>query len=295
MERKGLGRGLSSLIGTPLSEDPRVLQVPLSEIRPNPHQPRQEWNDDALQELADSIRANGILQPIIIRGRSGGYELVAGERRLRAARLAGLTHAPAILRETDEEGLLRLALIENIQREDISPLDAAQAYHHLVTDFKMTQEEVARAVGKSRPAVANALRLLRLPDSIRESLRSRTITEGHARALLSVEDPREQLRLCRLAEGGASVRDIEDEARKALHPAPAAESGAEVRSVVRRPHPNLPHLNALSDELRRALGLKVEIRGDDNAGQLVIDYYSQDDLQDLADRLLRDNAPRSSD
>ncbi|MCA1596961.1 MAG: ParB/RepB/Spo0J family partition protein, partial [Chloroflexi bacterium] len=226
MERKALGRGLSTLLGPAADETlNRVVQVPIAEIRANPRQPRQEWNDESLAELSDSIRENGVLQPLIARGKPGSYELVAGERRLRASSLAGLTHVPVIVRETDDEGSLRLALIENIQREDISPLDAAQAYQHLLDRFGMTQDDVARAVGKSRPAVANALRLLKLPTAILESLRARAISEGHARALLAIEDPDEQERLWRRAESGATVREIEAGGRRER--AAYTETGAE--------------------------------------------------------------------
>ncbi|MDQ2731624.1 MAG: ParB/RepB/Spo0J family partition protein [Armatimonadota bacterium] len=287
MERKGLGRGLSTLIGNPLPDDSaaRVLQVSVAEIRANTQQPRQEWDDATLAELADSIRLHGVLQPLLIRGRPGSYELVAGERRLRASRLAGLSHVPAILRETDDEGSLRLALIENIQREDISPLDAAQAYQHLIDRFGMSQEEVARTVGKSRPAVANALRLLKLSAPILERLRNRTITEGHARALLAIADPREQERLSLLAAQGSSVREIEAAGRPIrIEQDPARK--AELKTNVRHTPQTRPHLEALVERLRQTLKVKVEIRGDEQQGLLCLAYYSEDDLQALADRLL---------
>lgn len=289
MERKGLGRGLSTLIGNPLPEDAasRVLQAPISEIRPNTQQPRQEWDETTLAELAESIRTYGVLQPLLIRGRPGSYELVAGERRLRASRLAGLSHVPALLRETDEEGSLKLALIENIQREDISPLDAAQAYQHLIDRFQMTQEEVARSVGKSRPAVANALRLLKLPSSILDRLRSRAITEGHARALLAIDDPGEQERLCRLAVEGQSVREIEAAGRSVKTEATPARK-AELKTTIRHPSHSHPHLEALMERLRQSLKVKVEIRGDEKQGLLCLAYYSEEDLQALADRLLEE-------
>ncbi|HET6382958.1 MAG TPA: ParB/RepB/Spo0J family partition protein [Armatimonadota bacterium] len=279
-ERKALGRGLSSLISAPI-ETPgdRVLQIPIEEIRPNPRQPRQEWDEAALSDLSDSIKANGILQPVIVRGRAGSYELVAGERRLRAARQAGLTDIPAVIREIDDEGSLRLALIENIQREDITAVESARAFQSLVDRFGMSQDDVARAVGKSRPAVANTLRLLRLPDPILESLRSREITEGHARALLAVEAPEERDRLWKLAREGASVREIEAGGRK--QPPSSA-----VTVPSRRERRAQPHLDDLASRLRRALGTKVEIRGDDNAGAIILEYYSSEDLENIAAKLL---------
>ena len=287
MERKALGRGLSSLVGGLVVEDQalRILRLPIDEIQPNPQQPRQEWDEEALAGLAESIRANGVLQPLLVRGRAGSYELIAGERRLRAARIAGLTHVPAVIRETDEEGSLQLALIENIQREDISALDAAVAYQQLISRFGMTQEQVSAAVGKSRSAVANTLRLLKLPQAILESLRRREISEGHARALLAIEDPAQRTRFWKLACKGASVREIEAGA----HPTAAEPgSGTNLGTVVRRSARLAPHLEALVDRLRRSLGVKVEIRGDDRGGVLSLEYYSEEDLQSLADRLLQE-------
>ena len=309
MERKALGRGLTSLITTPLSNESagRVLRIPIHDIRPNPHQPRQEWDEDSLTELSASIREHGVLQPLIVRGTPGRYELVAGERRLRACRMAGLTHVPALLRDTDESGSLKLALIENIQREDISPLDAAHAYQSLIDEFNMTQEDVSAAVGKSRSAIANTLRLLKLPAGVQESLRRRSITEGHARCLISVEDPSEQERLLRLAEDGASVREIEAAARgdampgsggAVLNPSgpvvitpaqpenPGARPGVQLLTTVKKTHPSNPYLDSVVEQLRLTLGVKVEIRGDQHRGLLCLEYYTEEDLQALADRLL---------
>ncbi len=280
--RKPLGRGLGALI--PGATKPAMLdggdsehepQVAIDRIRANPRQPRTDFDETALNELAASIRVQGIIQPLLVRpDGEGGYELVAGERRLRAARIAGLREVPIVVREVSDRESLELALIENIQRNDLSPLDEAAAYQHLLDDFGHTQEEIATRVGKSRPAVANALRLLRLPEPIKQEIARGRLSAGHARALLSLESADAQLRAARqILARQLSVRDTEKLAggRRAAEP-PAARD---------------PHRAALERELAAALGTRVRILPRGRGGRIEIEYYSNEELHGLTERLSR--------
>jgi ParB family chromosome partitioning protein len=188
-QRKALGRGLSALLGTPEPETEQLREIDIDRILPNSHQPRKSFDETALDELAGSIREHGVVQPIVVRSLDDGFfQLIAGERRWRAAQRAGLGRVPAVIREAGEHAALELALIENLQREDLNPIEEAQAYERLIVDFGMTQEEVARRVGKNRATVANMLRLLRLPIEVQQWLRENQLTTGHAKALLSLSD-----------------------------------------------------------------------------------------------------------
>lgn len=280
--RKPLGRGLDALIpGAPkpamLPEigvvEPEQRQVTIDSIRANPRQPRTEFDETALHELAASIRMQGIIQPLLVRpDGDGGYELVAGERRLRAARLAGLREVPIVVREVSDRESLELALIENIQRNDLSPLEEAAAYQRLVDDYGHTQEQIATRVGKSRPAVANTLRLLRLPEAIKQDIARGRLTAGHARVLLSIESPEAQLRAARqILARQLSVRDTEKIANGGREPERSA--------------PRDPHRGALERELAAALGTRVRILPRGKGGKIEIEYYSSGELQGLADRL----------
>ena len=281
--RKALGRGLDALIpgagrSLPSSEliseqAPTDLLVAIDKIRPNPRQPRIEFDEGALAELVTSIRTQGVIQPLLVRRRpDGDYELVAGERRLRAAERAGLTHVPVFAREISDAESLELALVENIQRDDLLPLEEATAYQRLINEFGHTQEEVAERVGKSRPAVANALRLLRLPESIKQDLTRGRLTAGHARVLLSIDDADAQVRASKQIQARQmSVRD--------------AEQLAAARKGGTRPVARDPHRGALERELSSALGTRVRITPKGRGGRIEIEFYSPEELQGLVDRI----------
>jgi len=278
--RGGLGRGLDALIQGPASSD-GIQEIDIDAIVPNPRQPRQRIDDQALAELADSIRTHGVIQPVIVARSSGAvpYQLVAGERRWRAARLAGLRTIPAIVRDATPRDALELALIENVQRADLTPIEEAQAYHELIEEFGLTQAEVAQRVGKSRAAVANTLRLLQAPAPIQEALSSGQITEGHARALLGLTQAADQLAaLAMVIEQGLTVRQTEELVRRWQ------------RAPARRPvrHPPPAEVQQLEEAFRRALGTKVELRPGRQGGRLVIHYFSEEELDALYRRLVGD-------
>lgn len=235
------------------------------------------FEDDKLRELVDSVRVHGILQPVVVRSKGDGeYELVAGERRLRAAKAAGLARIPAVVRELTNVQSIEVALVENIQREDINAIDAAVAYKRLVEEFGLTQEDIAFELGKNRSTVANTMRLLSLPDNVRECLKSGKISEGHARAILSLESPRDQSDLCsRAMVGGLSVRETE---RLARHWIPAAEKNVSRETMPARRDPNLEQIES---ELRRILGTKVSVIKTKDRGRVEIEFYSDDDLERL--------------
>ena len=283
--RPALGRGLDALIQraqSDLSGDRRgePLELPLDAIRPNPEQPRTHIDPGALEELADSIRAVGLLQPLlVIPGRGGHYTLVAGERRWRAARRAGLTSVPVFVTSLAGDELLAAALVENLQREDLSPLEEARAYERLLQTTGGTQAEIARRVGKSRSAVANALRLLHLPDRIKDSLAAGEISEGHARAILGLADSAAQEELWRrVRDQGLSVRQTERAARALREPerpadpapAPGSTSAADV---------------AMAEELQSVLGTQVRLQRGRKGGWLSLRWYNDEQLRHLASRL----------
>jgi ParB family chromosome partitioning protein len=229
--RSGLGRGLQALIpqGGPGPASSDLIQLPLNQIKPNPNQPRKQFDEEALTSLVDSIKAVGILQPVLVREIApGDYEIIAGERRYRAARRAGLATIPAVLRVVDDATSLEQALVENLQREDLNPLDEAAAYQQLIEDFGLTHDDVARRVGKSRAAVTNSLRLFQLPPTVQRQVRDNLLTAGHARALLGSPDRALQERLALdVIHGGLSVRAVEDFVRSALQPETAAQAALE--------------------------------------------------------------------
>lgn len=280
MNRSGLGRGLGALLPE-AGRSGADTQLNLELIRPNPYQPRREFAAEALAELADSIRVHGVLQPITVRQAPDGhgYQLVAGERRLRAAKLAGLPTIPATVRACTERELLELALIENLQREDINALEAAISYRRCLDEFGLTQEELAVRVGKSRSAVANTLRLLRLPAAVQALLADGTLSEGHARALLSLADEERQLALARRAVTEAlNVREVEALARG------TRAGGARKTRAERQEPASDPDVESFVARLSRRLGTKVELKpGPGAAGTLVISYYGLEDLERIAE------------
>ncbi len=282
-QRSVLGKGLASLLQqqefSNRDKHPGISFAGVDEIQANHYQPRHDFDDAALEELAQSIRANGIIQPLIVRKGATGYQLIAGERRLRAAKIAGLKQVPIVIRRSTDREALELALIENVQRENLNCVDVALAYQQLVEDFSLTQEEVAERVGKDRASVANHLRLLRLPATIIEDLKSQALSFGHGKALLSLEDNvlRMQAR-ARILEKHLSVREteqlVEQLKQSALPLAPSASAPDETALVAR--------MNALTQELCRHWGTKVEIRGSERRGRIVLKYTSRQEL----DRLL---------
>jgi ParB family chromosome partitioning protein len=280
MKRKALGKGLSALLGdtAPAAPPSGSLDVPLESLEANPYQPRTVWDPARIDEMAASIRATGIIQPILVRRRAGGrYQIIAGERRWRAAQAAGLRTVPIAVRDVSDDRLLEMALVENIQREELSALEEAQAFQRLLEEFELTQEEVARRVGRERSTVANTIRLLRLPRVVRELLAAGAIEAGHARALLALDKPEDQVALGKLAaEKGLSVREVERRA--------AELRGERKRPAARRKDPNT---RAAEERLRSALGARVEIRRRGKAGVLAIAFTGEEELNRLFELLLR--------
>ncbi|MCH8274016.1 MAG: ParB/RepB/Spo0J family partition protein [Armatimonadetes bacterium] len=277
--RDALGKGLIQLLGE--QEESAVREIPVDAIRPNPRQPRNVIDEEGLKGLADSIRSVGVLQPVVVRivGQDR-YEMIAGERRWRAATLAGLERVPAVVRTADEVESLQIALIENLQREDITPLEAAEAYQALIQEFGLTQEEVARRVGKSRPAVANALRLLGLPEVIRGSLASGEISEGHARALLQFETKAEMLSAHgRVLQQGLSVREVERMARRPERARPIGPG------VQKNGAPKDPHIQAIERALSERLGSPVTITRSGGGGKVSVEFFSDEDLERVLERM----------
>src|SRR5688572_6882263 len=284
-EARRLGRGLEALLG-PISREQAeasgaLKELPVGQVRPNPYQPRTSIDESALGELTASIEASGLLQPVLVRPRGTAYELIAGERRWRAVQRLGWPTIPAVIKEVSDQTLLTLALVENLQRHDLSPIDEAQGYHRLMEQFAVPQAEVARLVGRSRSTVANLLRLLRLPSEVRELVHQGTLSEGHARALLALENDEAIMRLARQAVAeGWSVREIEERVRGEGRAAPAARRRREARTLT-------PDARRVEDVLRKRLGTDVKLhprrRG---RGFLTIQYYSNDDLSRLLELIL---------
>jgi ParB family chromosome partitioning protein len=272
--KRALGRGLGALLPPTEGETGgRLRELPVEALVPNPQQPRRHFDPQAIEELAASIRASGVLQPLVVRPRGSQYEILVGERRWRAAQQAGLAQVPAIVREASDAEALELALVENLLREDLNPLEAADAYQRLLAEFGWTQEELARRLGKDRSSVANALRLLRLPPLIQEDLRAGRLTMGHARALLGLPSPAAQLRLRqRILTQDWSVR--------------TTEAGVQARRPVRaRARRRAADLEALEEELRQALGTRIRLVGTMLRGRIELPYSSAAELERIHARL----------
>ncbi len=279
MKRRALGKGLGSLLPerTAGGHDHQLLRLDLDRIVPNPNQPRGSFNQEELEELAASIGQAGVLQPILVRDAGAGYELVAGERRWRAAQLAGLKQIPAILQKVDGGRSLELALIENIQRQQLNPIDEARAFSRLISERGLTQEQIAGRVGQKRSSIANRLRLLNLPQPVQEMLRDGRLTAGHAKALLALADKEEILKAAEaMLQGYVTVRGAEEMARKRK---PAGKP----------PAPGIidPNVHEAEQRLQRSLGTKVRIKFESggNRGRIEIDFYSQEDLDRLFEAL----------
>jgi ParB family chromosome partitioning protein len=277
-KRPALGRGLSALIPdtpAPVPASERSLEIDSDLLRPNRFQPRTHMDEERIEELARSIRSNGIIQPIVVRKVEDGYEIIAGERRWRAAQRAGLLKVPVVVRDIPEERLLAVALIENIQREDLNPIEEAVAYRRLGDEFHLTQEQIADAVGKDRSSVANYVRLLRLPPEVRGNVASNALSMGHARALLALNDEAAQLRVARdVVSRNLSVRETEALVKKTA--SPPAEKPAKAPDV---------HTRAAEDKLRLSLGTRVRINRRGKGGRIEIEFVNEDELQRIYERL----------
>jgi len=274
MSKLVLGKGLGALIPGDDSAEGAAINykmVPLDQITPNPMQPRRDFNEERLRELADSFKQNGIMQPLVVKKTDDGFAVVAGERRLRAAKIAGLESVPVVvLDEIDNARMLEMALVENIQRENLNPLELAEAYRRLIAECRLTQNQLAERVGKSRTAVANQLRLLTLPDSVQNLLREGRLTEGHARAVLAAGSEKEMLALAnRIIDNSLSVREVEKTVRR-----------QKKRRLV--PKKKIPELIEIENFLKRLLGTSVKINHGLKRGKIEIEYYGNEDL----DRLL---------
>ena len=283
-KRPALGRGLSALIPdapAPVAPAPatgeRALDVDIDLLRPNRFQPRTVMDDARLEELSRSIKAQGVIQPIVVRKADKGYEIIAGERRWRASQIAGLLKVPVVVRDIPEERLLAVALIENIQREDLNPIEEATAYRRLTDEYNMTQDQISDAVGKDRSTVSNVMRLLKLPREVRENVGAGSLSMGHARALLSLPDEATQLQVSReVVSRNLSVRETEGMVKKAVEPAkPREEPQKDV------------HTRAAEEKLRFALGTRVRIVRKGKAGRIEVDFTSEDELHRIYEQLTR--------
>jgi ParB family chromosome partitioning protein len=276
-KKMALGRGIEALIPEMAfsdMEDGEYLSCDIHQIHPNPFQPRMRFKPEELEELSRSIKEQGVLQPLIVRRAETGFELVAGERRLRAAKIAGLSHVPVIIRDVPDTQLLELSIIENIQREDLNALEEAEAYHRLMTELDLTQEEVAARVGKSRPAIANFLRLRQLPEPIKASILDEQISMGHARALLAADTAAQQNAAWRaVITKGLSVRETENLIKRLKAQKPEEETPL--------PSSDDIYLNRLADELSLNFGTRVQITRKGEKGKVQIEFYTSDDLNRL--------------
>ena len=296
MAARGLGKGLDSLIPNALGEtktkkeiaaksktetiegkEPQIL-VKITKVEPNREQPRKNFNEDALQELADSIKQFGLLQPILVQDRKDYYEIIAGERRWRAAKLAGLKEVPVIIRNYTEQEIVEISLIENIQREDLNPIEEAQAYKRLLTEFHLKQDEVAERVSKSRAAVTNSIRLLKLNEEVQRMVVDEMISTGHARALLAVENPEEQYNLAqRIFDEKLSVRDVEKLVKNLHKPAKPKKVNDKTMQVI---------YQDIEEKLKQKLGRKVIVTSKgEGSGKIEIEFYNHEDLDRLLDVL----------
>jgi len=286
VSERRLGRGLESLLGNMKEEAPRapitaggILRVPIAKIRANPHQPRTAFAERELAELAESVKAVGIIQPLIVRPEGDGYQLIAGERRLRAAKLAGLDTVPVIERAASDDDLLTLALVENLQREDLNPIEKAKGFKELIEKHNLTQDAAAARLGKDRSTMANFVRLLDLPETVQQIVSRETISMGHARALLVILDPATQYALAlRIEKEGLSVRETERI---------VASLGTAEKKPRRKPEaaPKDAHIRDLEDRARQRVGTKVDIEYQNGKGRIVVHLFSDDDLQRVLDVL----------
>lgn len=274
MSKKGLGRGLEALISNSINEDNVVRELPLNQIVPNPAQPRKEFSSESLQELTDSLKVHGLLQPIIVRPVGEQYHIIAGERRFRAAQLAGFNTITCIVQACSEQESAERAIVENIQRSNLSPLEEGFAYASLIKEYGLTQEEVAKRVGKGRPTIANLLRVIQLPEPVLQLLSEERISLGHAKLLLGLVDTSLQVLVARkAAKEGLSVRDTESLIQKL-----AGEN-----NQVKKQQPIQTGMFGIEDKLRNRFQTKVSVKGDSKKGRIEIAYFSEDELNRLLD------------
>ncbi len=275
MERRALGKGLGALIPEKLSDGvshkEEIIYVQTSQIKPNPFQPREDFDQQNIEELAQSIKEKGVIQPLLVRRRGDSYELIAGERRLRATNLLGLKEIPIIVREVNDQDSLELALIENIQREGLNPIEEAHAYQHLMDKFKVTQEKISEVLGKARVSITNTLRLLKLPHEIQQEMKKGRISFAHGRALLEIEDANHQRRLAQdIISKGLSVRELENLIKTRRPKSIKRNIGSSQRE---------PIVAMMEEQLQHALATKVRISKRKKRGHINIEFYSQEDLQ----------------
>lgn len=281
VRKSGLGKGLDSLIpdhqSSDKTENDGIVMMKVSKVEPNRDQPRKQFDEDSLLELADSIKLYGILQPLLVLNKGEYYEIISGERRWRAAKLAGLDEVPVIIRKYTDQEIVEISLIENIQRENLNPIEEAIAYKRLLEDFHLKQDEIAERVAKSRAAVTNSIRLLKLDEKVQQMLIDEMLTTGHARALLSITDPQEQIELAnRIFDEKLSVRETEKLIKKVLEPAKKIQKKEE-------PAVNVAY-EQIEEKMKGIMGTKVTIcRKKNNKGKIEIEYYSQDELERIID------------
>ncbi|HEY8348745.1 MAG TPA: ParB/RepB/Spo0J family partition protein [Clostridiales bacterium] len=280
--KKGLGKGLGALLGTEEAENGGIMEIRISDIEPNVNQPRKTFDDEKLAALAESIKQHGVVQPLIVQRDGDTYRIVAGERRWRAARLAGLDTVPVIVRDLSDRQVMEVALIENLQREDLNPIEEAEAYERLISEFGMKQEEVASVVGKSRPAITNSIRLLSLNDEIKSRVISGEISSGHARALLSLDDQKLQLEAMQeIIDKSLSVRETEKLIKQLMTPKKQKEKKA----------PDAEY-QAIEERFREIFGTKVRIMNNKKNGKILIEYYSLEELDriiNLVERIYKNS------
>lgn len=278
---KRLGRGLDALFSSlEVDEKDQVLEIAISDLRPNPYQPRKVFREEALEELKQSILEHGVIQPILVRKSIKGYDIIAGERRYRAAMAAGLKSIPAVERSFSDQVMMEVALIENVQREDLSPIEIADAYQRIMEKFTLTQEELAKKMGKSRSLVANYLRLLNLPVEIQENVSRGTITMGHAKTLVAIEDSKVQLMLANeTIQKGLSVRKLEEMVQE-LH-----QQKAKTKPTPKKKETKEIYYQSFEERLREKLGTAVQIKPGKKKGRIEIEYYSEGDLERILELL----------
>lgn len=287
MSKKALGRGLSALFNPTSPLDNDLLELGIEQIEPNPAQPRRTFNDATLEELAQSIRASGLIQPLVVRRTGESFQIVAGERRWRAAQRAGLLKVPAVIRDIREEDVLAISLIENIQREELNPIEEATAYKNLLDQLGVTQEELARQVGKDRSSITNALRLLKLPAAVQKMVEAGELSMGHARALVALDDTEQQLKLAeQAARDGWSVREVERQTRLLQEPRPQPKPKPAADPAIERERANI---ESAETKLSRRLATPVKIKFTEKGGQIEIKFTSMDDLTRVYDLLESDN------
>jgi ParB family chromosome partitioning protein len=278
LNKRGLGKGLSALIPMDDKEQENVQDIKISEIKANKNQPRKKFDEEKIRELSDSIKEHGVLQPIIVRKKDGGYELVAGERRWRAAQKAGIEKIPAIIKDLSDADVMEIALIENLQREDLNPLEEAEAYKKLIDEFGMTQEELSKRVGKSRSQIANTVRLLNLDEEIKKLISEEKLTAGHARALLAIENKKERLKLAKkISEENMSVRQTEETIKIKTQKKSKNKKDQEIN----------PAFIEISEKLQKTLGTRVKIKGSEKRGKIEIEFYSEDELERILETIVQ--------